>query len=196
MPEQHYRPETYRARDSVGYLVRRLYTIWLARFEDVLKRGHMTLTQWIVLIQLRDGIARTASEIAHDLRHDSGALTRVIDQLERRGLVARRRSAQDRRLVELELTDAGQAAVRALVPKVVEQTNAALEPLTREEFQQFRGYLTRILEHVQDSVESSPGSAAPASKSPAAAAARRKRQARPPAPGKAAPRRAARRSRP
>ena len=31
MPEQHYRPETYRARDSVGYLVRRLYTIcWLA----------------------------------------------------------------------------------------------------------------------------------------------------------------------
>lgn len=195
MPEQHYRPETYRARESVGYLVRRLYTIWLARFEDVLKRGHVTLTQWIVLIQLRDGISRTASEIAHDLRHDSGALTRVIDQLERRGLVARRRSAKDRRVVELELTAAGQAAVRALVPKVVEQTNAALEPLTREEFLQFRGYLTRILDHVQDGAGSSPASGATTPVQTTAVVARRTRATRKPVPGKSATRKAARRTR-
>jgi DNA-binding MarR family transcriptional regulator len=195
MPEQHYRPETYRTRDSVGYLVRRLYTIWLARFEDVLKRGHMTLTQWIVLIQLRDGIARTASDIAHDLRHDSGALTRVIDQLERRGLVARRRSAQDRRLVELELTVAGHAAVRELVPKVVDETNAALEPLTREEFQQFRSYLTRILEHVQNGLAADPASTAPASGSLAATVTRRKRKTPAPARGKTTARKPARRSR-
>jgi len=149
MPEQHYSVETYRARDSVGYLVRRLHAIWLGRFVHVLAQAGMTLTQWVVLIQLRDGLARTAADIAHDLQHDSGALTRVIDQLERRGLVARRRSARDRRVVELALTPAGRAAVAKLLPTVVEQTNLALEPLTKAEFRQFRDALVRILDHVQ-----------------------------------------------
>ena len=152
MPEQHYRVETYRARDSIGYLLRRLHGIWLARFEAVLARAGMTLTQWIVLIQLRDGLSHTASEIAYGLQHDSGALTRVIDQLERRGLVARRRSARDRRVVELELTHAGQAAVAELLPAVVEQTNRALEPLSRDEFRKFRDALVRILDHVQQNL--------------------------------------------
>jgi DNA-binding MarR family transcriptional regulator len=149
MPEQHYRVETYRARDSVGYLLRRLHGIWLARFEAVLARAGMTLTQWIVLIQLRDGFSHTASDIAYCLQHDSGALTRVIDQLERRGLVTRRRSASDRRVVELGLTAKGRTAVAGLLPAVVEQTNRALEPLSRDEFREFKLALERILDHVQ-----------------------------------------------
>jgi DNA-binding MarR family transcriptional regulator len=147
MPVQHYRPETYRSRDSVGYLVRRLFTVWMERFERALAQADLTLTQWVVLIQLRDGVVSTASDIAHDLRYDSGALTRLLDQLERRGFVRRRRSVQDRRLVELELTAAGRRTVEALLPVVVEQTNAALAPLDRREFVQFRDFLVRILEH-------------------------------------------------
>src|SRR5512137_2298662 len=109
MPEQHYRPQTYRSRDSVGYLIRRLYTLLLARFEGALTQADFTLTQWIVLIQLREGIARTASDLASDIGHDSGAITRVLDQLERRGFLQRTRSSQDRRVVELKLTPAGKA---------------------------------------------------------------------------------------
>ena len=152
MPEQHYSVETYRAEDSVGYLLRRLHTIWLGRFEQVLGRKDMTLTQWIVLIRLRDGLVRTAADIARCLQHDSGALTRVLDQLERRGLIARRRSAQDRRVVELQLTRAGHRAIADLLPLVVEQTNLALQPLTKQEFRQFKDILARILDHVQHGV--------------------------------------------
>ena len=141
MPEQHYRPQTYRSRDSVGYLIRRLYTLLLARFEGALAQADFTLTQWIVLIQMRDGMARTASDLASDLNHDSGALTRVLDQLERRGFLQRRRSSRDRRVVELELTPAGKAIAEELLPLVVDQTNAALAPLSTAEFVQLRGYL-------------------------------------------------------
>ena len=42
-----------------------------------------------------------------EFRHDSGALTRVIDQLAERGLLERVRRDKDRRKVEFELTDAG-----------------------------------------------------------------------------------------
>lgn len=149
MPEQHYRPQTYVARDSVGYLIRRLYTLLLARFEGALAQADFTLTQWIVLIQLRDGIARTASDLASDLDHDSGAITRVLDQLERRGFLQRRRSSQDRRVVELRLTVAGRAIAGELLPLVVDQTNAALAPLSKSEFLQLHGYLVRLLDHAQ-----------------------------------------------
>lgn len=149
MPPQYYRTSTYRVRDSVAYLVRRLHAYWLARFELALARAGLTLTQWTLLIQMRDGMVRTASDFAHDLQHDSGALTRVIDQLEKRGLVARRRSSRDRRLVQLALTPAGEDTIAQTLPSVVEQTNAAVEPLSRTEFLQFRHYLQRMLEHVE-----------------------------------------------
>jgi DNA-binding MarR family transcriptional regulator len=149
MPEQHYLPDTYRSRDSVGYLVRRLYTLMLARFEGALAQADFTLTQWIVLIQVHEGVARTASDIARDLGHDTGALTRVVDQLEARGFLQRRRSAQDRRQVELRLTPAGHAIVKKLLPLVVDQTNQALTPLTRDEFGQMHRALVRLVEHAQ-----------------------------------------------
>jgi DNA-binding MarR family transcriptional regulator len=150
MPEQYYHPQTYLSRDSVGYLVRRLYTLLLARFEGALAQADFTLTQWIVLIQVRDGLARTASDIASDLGHDSGALTRVVDQLERRGYLQRNRSAKDRRVVELRLTAAGRAIIDQLLPLVVDHTNAALAPLSKSEFVQLRSYLVRLLDHAQD----------------------------------------------
>ena len=106
MPEQFYDAATYQARDSVGYLVRRLYSIMRTRLEAAFAHHGLTLMQWIVLMHVRDGLARTASDIAREFSHDTGALTRVIDQLEKRGLLRRRRSARDRRVVELELTRA------------------------------------------------------------------------------------------
>ena len=156
MPEQHYLPDTYRSRDSVGYLVRRLYTLMLARFEGALAQADFTLTQWIVLIQVHEGVARTASDIARDLGHDTGALTRVVDQLEARGFLQRRRSAQDRRQVELRLTPAGHAIVKKLLPLVVDQTNQALTPLTRDEFGQMHRMLVRLVEHAQATQGNAP----------------------------------------
>lgn len=162
MPEQHYLPATYRSRDSVGYLIRRLYTLLLARFEGALAQADFTLTQWIVLIQVQEGVARTASDIARDVGHDTGALTRVIDQLEARGYLQRRRSARDRREVELRLTPAGSAIVQQLLPLVVDQTNAALAPLSREEFRQLQRQLVRLLDHAQAVAGNETAASAPA----------------------------------
>ena len=148
MSRPHYDPATYSARESVGFLVRRLYMALHGRLEQAFTGEALTFTQWIVLIHLRDGIANTAADIARGLQHDSGALTRVIDQLESRGLVARRRSRHDRRVVELGLTAAGRKMAADLLPIVVGLINDALAPLSAREFQKFREYLLRVLNHV------------------------------------------------
>jgi DNA-binding MarR family transcriptional regulator len=147
--EQFYHPDSYRARDSVGYLVRRLYSILSSRIEGQFADQGLTLMQWIVLLYLRDGLALTASDIAREFRHDSGALTRVIDHLEQRGFLTRERSARDRRVVELHLTRDGRRIIEQLLPRVVGELNDALAPLSRAEFEQFQGCLLRILDHLQ-----------------------------------------------
>jgi DNA-binding MarR family transcriptional regulator len=149
MPEQHYRPASYRARDSVGYLLRRVYTTMHERIEMAFAGHGFTLMQWIVLIYVRDGLARTASDLVREFRHDSGAMTRVIDQLERRGLLSRKRSTRDRRVVNLALTPKGRRTIEKLLPVVVGQMNAALEPFSRAEFEQLREMMERLVNHLQ-----------------------------------------------
>src|SRR5205085_4799008 len=54
----------------------------------------------------------TISSIAGDLDIDPATVVRTVDSLEKRGLVKRRRSREDRRQVFVEFTDAGCAADR------------------------------------------------------------------------------------
>ncbi|HEX4024483.1 MAG TPA: MarR family transcriptional regulator [Steroidobacteraceae bacterium] len=154
MPIQHYRTETYRARTSVGYLLKRAHSLLVDHLEPVLATSGFTFTQWVVLMHLRDGLALNATVLCAQLRHDSGALTRIIDQLEKRGLVSRERSRQDRRSVRLHLTAAGRQTVDGTMPAVVALMNAALGGFSRTELAD----LTRLLIKLTGTLEN--GSAA------------------------------------
>jgi DNA-binding MarR family transcriptional regulator len=147
-----YTPETYTVRGSVGYLLRRARNLMTARVEAEFDRHEVTFVQWIVLMQLRDELASTSAELARDMCHDSGALTRVLDQLEQRGLIERRRNRADRRTVELSLTPAGLAMVNSLVPTVVGLLNGALAGFTHDEARTF----TRLLNKFIDGVSAEP----------------------------------------
>jgi DNA-binding MarR family transcriptional regulator len=155
---EFYTPETYTVRGSVGYLIRRARNLMTVRVETAFNKHEVTFVQWIILMQLRDGLASTSAEIARDMCHDSGALTRVIDQLEQRGLIARRRSQLDRRTIELMLTDAGLATVNALVPMVVGLLNDALADFTQDEAQTFTRLLNKFIDGITaETVPDAPG---------------------------------------
>ncbi|MGA8706093.1 MAG: MarR family transcriptional regulator [Steroidobacteraceae bacterium] len=133
MSEQHYQASTYDVRNSVGYLVKRTYALMLDALEPAFIEHGFTYMQYVVLMQLRSGAVLNPRNICADFRHDSGALTRVIDQLADRGLVERSRSEEDRRKVNLHLTPAGLATCEELIPLVVDRLNAAVGDFSRTE---------------------------------------------------------------
>jgi DNA-binding MarR family transcriptional regulator len=137
----HYSPETYKARASIGYLIKRATALCIESIEPAIDARGFTFTQWVVLMYLRDGLAINAKEICAQLRHDSGAVTRLIDQLEARDFVRRERSLDDRREVKLILTDAGREMVESLIPTVVERLNHMLRDFSAAEV----SALTRLL---------------------------------------------------
>src|SRR5579862_8166724 len=107
MPQRYYRADTYSARRSIGFLLKRAHALIVERIEPDLAQTGLTFTQYVVLIHLRDRPAVSATLLCDQLCHDSGALTRVLDQLEARNFIQRERSREDRRSVLLQLTERG-----------------------------------------------------------------------------------------
>lgn len=145
MAEPFYTVRNFRPSISIGYLIRRLNKLGLGRLEHVFDDVDFSFTQWAVLSLIRNGVTDTASGLARDLDHDSGAMTRVIDQLEERGLLRRSRDAADRRVIKLELTEAGDDMVTTLGQRVMTIWNELLDGFESAEINNFIAMLSRLL---------------------------------------------------
>ena len=122
-----YRAGDYSMKNSVGYLIRRTSNLVLPQMEALFADADADL----LAMDRADGPARMGHlaprcELARNICHDAGSLTRILDELEQRDLIARVRSETDRRVVTLSLTPQGLALVETLLPRVVEHWNTLL----------------------------------------------------------------------
>ena len=69
----------------------------------------ISFTQYLIMKKAQQLGPASATELARAVEIDGGAMTRQLDQLERKGFLRRTPHAQDRRALRIELTDAGQA---------------------------------------------------------------------------------------
>jgi DNA-binding MarR family transcriptional regulator len=141
----YYKPGTYTMKTSVGYLMRMTVNRVLPQMEALFEDEELTFSQWTTLVALHDGRITNSSDLAHNICHDAGSLTRLIDQLEKRGFVTRTRSEKDRRVVTLALTPRGRSVVGALAPRVMNLWNGLLSGFTHQEVDTLISLLTRLV---------------------------------------------------
>ncbi len=146
-PPAFYQPENYRPEESVGYLMRRILATVSAEIEREMGPNGLTNAQWIPLFKLYIGSASTVAELARGCDLDAGAMTRLLDRLETKGLLKRVRSSEDRRVVNLELTDEGRAAAQEIPGVLCQVQNAHLRGFSHVEWQTLKSLLRRILEN-------------------------------------------------
>jgi DNA-binding MarR family transcriptional regulator len=139
----YYKPSNYSMRNSVGYLMRMAINRVLPRMETLFQDQELTFSQWTALVALHSGVA-TAGDLAHNICHDAGSLTRLIDQLVERGFVTRQRSETDRRVVTLALTPHGGELVEAMAPRVMDLWNGLLGGFSHAEIDTLIALLTRL----------------------------------------------------
>jgi hypothetical protein len=63
MSKHLYNIETYRARDSMGYLVKRAHSLMVDTMESVFEARGFTFLQYVILSFLREGIALNPRDI-------------------------------------------------------------------------------------------------------------------------------------
>jgi DNA-binding MarR family transcriptional regulator len=106
-----------------------------------------------VLLVLAGGEPASQQQAAQRLGIDRTTMVALLDALEGKGLVARHPHADDRRRNVVELTDAGQDALRRATEASDDAEREFLAPLSPQAAQQLRNSLQTIVTH--------PGSPSP-----------------------------------
>lgn len=146
---------TYQPKKSVGALLSRVRVEMLAALDKDLAGDQrlaaleLSAAQLIIIANL--AVAEepmSASDLCKGISYDAGAMTRMLDRLESKGLIRRHRSAQDRRLMHLELTEEGRAAYPRMREISMAVANRFLHGFTKAEARQLESLLARMLENV------------------------------------------------
>ena len=103
------------------------------RVNDHLHQQGLTVSQFGVLEALYYRGPLPVGQLAEKILRSSANLTLVVDNLAKRGLVTRARRPDDRRAVEVTLTDEGRALIAGLMPGHVAGVVAAFTVLSPEE---------------------------------------------------------------
>lgn len=131
--------------NSLGYLMSRVRVEIIDAVDRELAPFDITTAQYVVIMLLANGVATKASEICKTISHDPGAMTRLLDHLEAKGLVRRVRTPGDRRAARLELTPEGRAVYPQILEKAVGVLNRFLRGLTKTEVHRTEAFLKRML---------------------------------------------------
>jgi len=144
-----YNRDTFLPDTSIGYLVRAIHQLGYARLDAACADEGLTGIQWSALIAIHFG-QTTCAALARDLAHDKGAMTRMVDVLEGKGLVQRDRDDADRRLVNLSLTDDGRAVAMRCRDKVIDLWNFVLADWSAEETATLIAQLQKLRRTLED----------------------------------------------
>jgi len=142
-----YDGRTYDLGDSVAH---QLFCVMLQMKREVDRRmveHDLTDAQWKPLWMLKLGRATNAIELAREMDIDAGAVTRMVDRLEAKGLLERARSEADRRVVHLRLTAAGEAVAKKVPFVLASVNNDFLRGFSEAEWKQLRRLLTRMADN-------------------------------------------------
>lgn len=113
------------ATGELGFLISGVRNAIWGAIDRELASLDITAAQYIVFNSIAQGRGRTISDLCRVLGYDSGAMTRLLDRVEKKGLVRRVANPDDRRSYLLELTPES----RAVFPQAKRRVEGVLKRL-------------------------------------------------------------------
>ena len=140
---------------SLGLLFRQVRdAMWAQMERELAAAGHeLNFSQFITIKYLASGTAGV-TELARAAYLHPGAMTRLLDKLEARGILEREADPADRRALHIHLTDAGVAIwkdINECAMRVHQRATAHMSGAEQSE-------LTRLLTQVRDNLTPSGNS--------------------------------------
>ncbi len=121
-----------------------------ARFEQMIRPFNISMTQYNVLRILRgagpDG--RTCGEIGERMIAREPDVTRLLERMEKTGLIKRTRDTADRRVVVTRITSVGLKLLDEIDPKLREM-DGLLKPMGERKLESMLKLLDELREHVR-----------------------------------------------
>jgi len=140
----------YIIEESIGYIIRQAQ-LALHRTIDVrMAELDLTALQWVPLLMLAHQKGQTAAELSRCLGVDTSSMTRMLDRLEAKGLLVRKRSVEDRRVIFLELTDEGRLLSGHIPFVMAASLNRHLRGFSKSELEELKRLLRKLTANGED----------------------------------------------
>lgn len=137
--------------EKVFAAVSRMRNVFFRHANVPIRAAGLTVTQFEVLEALSAHGPLSVGDVSEVIFGTPGNVPVVIGNLERNGMVTRRKSEADGRVSIVELTQEGRACIEGVYPKVVESLERDLEPLDGRERQQIVRLSRKVL-HAADAL--------------------------------------------
>ena len=116
-----------------------------AQAADLLRRhGSVPLAHWRVLLILHDNLATTQKEIVERAEFDKGQVSRIVERLVNEGLLVSESDSEDKRVLNLHLTNAGREMMSRLIPVMRQRRSHLISPFSDEELATLFDFLDRL----------------------------------------------------
>jgi DNA-binding MarR family transcriptional regulator len=106
----------------------------------------ITVARFRVLAQLVDSNGIRIRDLVRECAVEQSAMSRIVDQLERDGMVSRKAGSGDNRAVTVWITPKGRATYEAAFPHALDAVKELTDDLTAAEVRQLIGLLQRMLD--------------------------------------------------
>ncbi len=137
-----------RLQNNLGFLLNGLARLMRNELENRLREVSISPTAWSVLLTLDESEGRSQSDLARSTFLDGATVTRVLDRLEDKGFIERKRG-DDRRVHFVTLTNDGKAMTQKVIAYGEEVNKAAARLLSVGERDQFTKTVKTMINQFQ-----------------------------------------------
>ncbi len=130
--------------NSLGFIITRTSTRYKNELGRRLKPFDVTPEQWVALHRLREQDGLTQKELADRIFKDQPTITRILDKLERKQLIRRSASPEDRRIFRIHLTDRGGNLLEQLMAVSLQVRESSCQGVTERELAELKATLNKI----------------------------------------------------
>ncbi|AKN33327.1 MarR family transcriptional regulator [Clostridium carboxidivorans P7] len=113
-----------------------------------LEKYDITTEQWAVLLKLVEKEGINQKLLSKEVEKDQATLTRILDILERKSLIIRKKSPEDRRAFLIYTTDKGKEVKEEVYPFIEKLFKNMICGIPKDELDLFVGVLSKINENM------------------------------------------------
>jgi DNA-binding MarR family transcriptional regulator len=142
----------YALDSSIGYITQILTQQMADRLiRKMRKKGvEMDIDEWIALVHIHHYEKQNQNQLVKATNRNKTAVTRLVNELERKGWVRRVEDKNDRRNNHIMLTVEGNDVYEKAVVLAEDTTEDALNNISAEEYKTWREITQKILENAKE----------------------------------------------
>ena len=143
---------TFNLDDTIGYALNRCTILLRLRLTQKFNESGYNITpeEWVILNRLWQKDGRSQNELAETTIKDKTTVTRLLNRMEKKGLIVRQSSNKDARVKLIHLTPYAQELETILVPITKQLLSAGVSDVSQEDVETTLSVLKQLEQNLQN----------------------------------------------